>query len=229
MLSMRLAQLAGIETCECELVPLELLDHEAQLAVAAGAHFLAVKRFDRGADGRVHVEDLAQVFSVDPREKYRHITYVDIMRLMLSLPSLGQAAVEELLRRLLVNELLGNYDAHLKNLGFRYHDGTTPTLSPAYDVVAYAAYLPGRGHALPILRTQDKQQLLSPRVLRTLCNELGLLEAPLRAVLRRCLAAAMTHWEPEIAASALLDQQKRNLLNHFRKHSLVSAKENSLS
>jgi serine/threonine-protein kinase HipA len=144
------------------------------------------------------------------------------MRLMMSLPSLGQSAVEEMLRRLLVNELLGNYDAHLKNLGLRYLDGKTPTLSPAYDVVAYAAYLPGRGHALPILRTQDKQQLLSPLVLRTLCNELGLLEAPLRAVMRRCLNAAMTNWEKEIAASRLLDQQKRNLLNHFRGHRLVT-------
>ena len=119
-----------------------------------------------------------------------------------------------------MNELLGNYDAHLKNLGLRYCDGTTPTLSPAYDVVAYAAYLPGRGHALPILRTQDKQQLLTPLVLRTLCNELGLLEAPLRAVLRRCLAAALKHWEQEIAASTLLDQQKRHLLNHFKGHGL---------
>lgn len=222
MLSMRLAQLAGVETCECALVPMELLEQEGQLPIAEGAHFLAVSRFDRGANDRVHVEDFAQVFSVDPTDKYRHITYLDIMRLMMSLPSLGQSAVEEMLRRLLVNELLGNYDAHLKNLGLRYLDGKTPTLSPAYDVVAYAAYLPGRGHALPILRTQDKQQLLSPLALRTLCNELGLLEAPLRAVMRRCLNAAMTNWEKEIAASRLLDQQKRNLLNHFRGHRLVT-------
>jgi serine/threonine-protein kinase HipA len=143
------------------------------------------------------------------------------MRLMMSLPSLGQSAVEEMVRRLLVNELLGNYDAHLKNLGLIYLDGKTPTLSPAYDVVAYAAYLSGRGHALPILRTQDKHQLLSPLVLRTLCNELGLLQAPLRAVMRRCLAA-LKYWEQEIAASRLLDQQKRHLMNHFRGHRLVA-------
>lgn len=222
MLSMRLARLAGVETCECELVPMELLEDQGELPVATGAHFLAVSRFDRGANDRVHVEDFAQVFSVDPADKYRHITYLDIMRLMMSLPSLGQSAVEEMVRRLLVNELLGNYDAHLKNLGLIYLDGKTPTLSPAYDVVAYAAYLSGRGHALPILRTQDKHQLLSPLVPRTLCNELGLLEAPLRAVMRRCLAAALKYWEQEIAASRLLDQQKRHLLNHFRGHRLVA-------
>ena len=87
MLSIRLARLAGVETCECELVPMELLEDQGELPVATGAHFLAVSRFDRGANDRVHVEDFAQVFSVDPADKYRHITYLDIMRLMILNPA----------------------------------------------------------------------------------------------------------------------------------------------
>ena len=37
--------------------------------------------------------------------------------------------MEELLRRIMVSELIGNYDAHLKNFSFLYDlDGRTPRL-----------------------------------------------------------------------------------------------------
>lgn len=35
---------------------------------------------------------------------------------------------------------MGDLDAHLKNWTLRYPDGRTPRLSPAYDLVAVAAY-----------------------------------------------------------------------------------------
>lgn len=63
-------------------------------------------------------------------------------------PGLGVEPALEMVRRITVNDLLGNFDGHVKNYGLLYRDGRTPELSPAYDVVAYAAYQGGAGHAL---------------------------------------------------------------------------------
>lgn len=127
----------------------------------------------------------------------------------------GSAAAEELLRRVMVNEVLGNYDAHVKNFGVVYADGRTPVLSPAYDVVAYAAYMGGRGHALRFVPDGDRQARLTPKTLRGFCNAAGLLETRLRGVLNDAVGKACESWPAMIEASALLDKQKLNLRAHF--------------
>src|SRR5260363_142559 len=42
-------------------------------------------------------------------------------------------------RRQVVNVMMGNTDAHLKNFSFIYPDGRYPRLSPAYDMVPVIA------------------------------------------------------------------------------------------
>jgi hypothetical protein len=49
--------------------------------------------------------------------------------------------VLEVLRRLVVDIVLGNCDGHLKNWFFIYPDGRHPRLSPAYDIVSTISYL----------------------------------------------------------------------------------------
>src|SRR5690606_21241822 len=44
-------------------------------------------------------------------------------------------------KRLLVNILLANGDAHLKNWSLLYQDQITPRLSPAYDIVTTRVYM----------------------------------------------------------------------------------------
>ena len=61
--------------------------------------------------------------------------------MLLGLPQCGEPAVHELLRRIEVNELLGNADMHLKNLGLIYRDRQHAELAPAYDITH--AYRPG--------------------------------------------------------------------------------------
>ena len=103
-----------------------------------------------------------------------------VILFVMTFPSLGEPAVHELLRRMAINELLGNPDMHLKNIGLHYPDGATPRLPPAYDIVAYAAYSKRSGHALHILPAGDAQALkpgekprLTPQVLREFCARLG--------------------------------------------------------
>ena len=54
----------------------------------------------------------------------------------------------EFIRRLVVNILIGNGDAHLKNWSVIYQDKVTPQLSPAYDLVSTIHYVPNDNLAL---------------------------------------------------------------------------------
>ena len=137
----------------------------------------------------------------------------------------GQHAVRrirhELLRRILVNELLGNPDMHLKNIGLRYPDGRTPELPPAYDIVGYAAYgVVQTGRALRLVpparpgekASQPEPSRLSPTVVRDFCTRLGLPEKPAWTALRRCAEKARDTWPALIAASDITDKMKERLL-----------------
>ncbi|MCP4283515.1 MAG: HipA domain-containing protein [Gammaproteobacteria bacterium] len=53
----------------------------------------------------------------------------------------GLADAQQFTRRLLVNILLANGDAHLKNWSLIYQDQVTPRLSPAYDIVTTHVYI----------------------------------------------------------------------------------------
>jgi serine/threonine-protein kinase HipA len=239
-LSLRLAAAAGARVCTAYLVPLGQLgvEHGYDLGEANNTtNFLAVERYDRDAPGRVHCEDFAQVLGVWPEDKYLGASYLEVAAAMLTFESLGESAVQELLRRIVVNEMLGNPDMHLKNMGLRYPDGTNPELPGAYDIVAYAANAARRGHALHILPPESQQKprvkaglgavtgkpQMTPQVLRQFCAKLGLAEKPMAAVIRECVLRAYRDWPEMISASQLTALQKSNLLAHFGAHHMVAS------
>mgnify|MGYP003575784572 CR=1 FL=1 len=215
-LSLRLAAACGVDVCHAQLAPVGAIDADAPFILRQARSFLAVRRFDR-IDGtrHVHAEDFAQVLGLDPDDKYTGATYGLMARVMLATPGLGLDAALELVRRLAVNELLGNYDGHLKNTSVLYPDGHRPQLAPAYDVVAYAAYLPGHGHALAFHEGAPPRQRLGPAALRGLCREAGLLQTRAERELREVVKRASQAWPALIAASALDAGQRRRLLEHF--------------
>ncbi len=244
-LTLRLARVAGVDTCEASLEPLERLGlaHGYDLGDAtAQTRFLAVTRFDRSPQGRVHVEDFAQILGRMPEDKYgggpdgAEVTYLDIAAVLKAEPSMGVPAVHELLRRIVVNEMIGNADMHLKNLGVRYPDGRTPALSPAYDLVAYAVYQGIRGHALRILPASfvppralaagdgsSAKPSMSPALLKAFCDALRMPLKPAEQAISRCVKAAYATWPAMIEASALTAQQKQRLMAHFLSHELVAS------
>jgi serine/threonine-protein kinase HipA len=240
-LSLRLAGAAGVNVTEARLEPLDTLavEHGYDLGeVDRKTNFLAVTRYDRAPHGRVHCEDFAQVLGVQPEQKYLGASYLDIASVMLAFPSLGEAAVHELLRRIVVNEMLGNPDMHLKNIGVWYPDGRTPELPPAYDIVAYAAYHRRIGHALHILPTgADRPRMSStdanlgkaakssigPHVVRQFCSALGIPEKPATAVIRKTVTDAVRLWPTMIQDSALTEMQKARLTAHFNTHPIVES------
>lgn len=222
-LSLQLAQAAGVEVCDAELLPLTAIADTLPFALRDDArNFLLVARFDRDnptPTGRVHMEDMAQVFSIQPEDKYTG-TYVEMGQVLQGVSSRGDD-IFELLRRIKVNEMLGNADAHLKNFSILYaEDGIR--LAPAYDIVAYAAYLKNQGNALRFFPDQPKgRSVLSPAVVRRLADEWGVPEKRLLAALKECVAKAVQAWPEMIASSALSGQQKRTLMEHFESDAAV--------
>lgn len=233
-LSLQLAAAAGVDVCEARLEPLSRLQvaHHYDLGDdASTAHFLAVTRFDRSPAGRIHVEDFAQVLGDMPEDKYggpRARSYLDIAAVLMRQPSMGEPAVIELLRRLLVNELIGNPDMHLKNIGLRYPDGLTPHLSPAYDVVAYAVYHRMRGHALHLLPPGlgprgDAHQQLGPALVRAFCAALRIPEKLVSRELTQCARQAADRWPGMIASSRLTALQQQRLRDHMESHPMIAS------
>lgn len=246
-LSLRLAHAAGVDVCEAHLAPMGQLaaQHGYELgAIRNETNFLAVTRFDRVPGARSQCEDFAQVFGVMPEDKYSpDYSYLQVAAVMLSYPSLGKPAVMELLRRIMVNEMLGNPDMHLKNIGLCYpDDGSAPQLSPAYDIVAHTIYTPSRGHGLRILpqdfepispagksgreghppvQVRGRQLGLTPNVLRIFCNGLEMPGSAAIKAVSDCVVAAIKHWPGMIQESPLAPSQKETLLAHFHKHPAV--------
>jgi serine/threonine-protein kinase HipA len=217
-LTMQLAKAAGVDVCSVRLADLSQIDTEQPFILGEGRKFLAVERFDRTPQEHIHCEDFAQILGVPPEEKYTHAsaTYGTMATALATTPGLGIAAVEELLRRIVVNDLAGNFDGHLKNYGVLYRDGRTPQFSPAYDIVAYSAYLSGRGHALRFTPDSDKHERVTPKVIRALANMVpNLTEPQANSIVRKTVKLAYEAWPDLIAASAMLPRQKEQLLAHF--------------
>ena len=228
-LSLSLAAAAGANVCEHKLVPLTRLDFEHGYTLGGSSNFLAVTRFDRDGAKRIHCEDFAQAMGVDPRLKYTGATYAGMGALMLRFnDSLGIPAVHEMLRLITVNELLGNYDGHLKNFVLIYRDGKTPELSPAFDIVAWTVYYGGSGNALTLYRKSDVHsnrapgKTLSPASLRDFCNVLGIAEQPCVAVIRKTVKNALKSWPEMIEASQLNPGQREKLQLRLQTHPLAA-------
>jgi serine/threonine-protein kinase HipA len=115
---------------------------------------LAIRRYDRSADGRVHQEDFAQAVGLPPARKYDQITY-DVMAKLVR-RFIDEEAVEELVRRLVLTIATGNNDAHLKNWSLVYPDRIRARWSPLYDQVATIAWqAPDRTLALKLTGVRD--------------------------------------------------------------------------
>lgn len=248
-LSLRMAASAGVRVVTAALEPMSSLavDHGLDLgSISPDTCFLAVQRYDRVVEegeqplrtNRHHAEDFAQVLGYQPENKYSG-SYLEVALTLMAMPSLGEAAVHELLRRILVNEMLGNADMHLKNMGLLYPDGRTPVLPPAYDIVAYSAYSPRKFRALrlfpgdaskPRVRPssltsaqRNAEQQMSPQALRRFCSIVGIPEKPAAAVLAQTARKAFLTWPILVQDSGLLPAMKSRLLTHFYEHPAAAA------
>ena len=155
---------------------------------------LAVSRFDRSPSGRVHMEDLAQVADVYPRQKYGGTSYDAIGRLI---AKLCPADLQEYVRRLTAMVIMGNTDAHLKNWTLLYGDPMRPRLSPAYDFVCVTAYEDFVREG-PTFRLggADRFPLVTRDAFRRFADRVGLHEQEVIETVDRTVDALRSTWDP---------------------------------
>ncbi|HEY7772880.1 MAG TPA: HipA domain-containing protein, partial [Marinagarivorans sp.] len=117
-----------------------------------GSSAFAIKRFDRTDTGQpVHIEDFAQIFRVYPDDKYKSGRMRNVAKVM---GLEGQERdIEELIRRLVFNTLIGNADMHLKNWSVIYKDRVTASIAPAYDFVSTIPYMKDESAGLKVSRS----------------------------------------------------------------------------
>lgn len=122
---------------------------------------IVVERYDRrvldGSVTRVHQEDGCQVLGLAPEQKYprgtepREASLGRIARVLVARAEDPLRELRRLLTQTVVNVALLNTDAHAKNLSLVHGMAGTVTLSPMYDVVPAAWFVPAQSRAaLPI-------------------------------------------------------------------------------
>jgi serine/threonine-protein kinase HipA len=150
---MTLARMIGMDVPDIELIDLDAISGMPEGIGELKGQALAVRRFDRTAEGPVHTEDFAQVFGIFPEDKYKRASYANIGVVIGT--ETGNAGTAEYIRRLVFSALIGNGDMHLKNWSLIYPDGRTAVLSPAYDLVSTIPYMAGEDTAaLNYVRTK---------------------------------------------------------------------------
>ncbi len=115
-----MARACRIEMSDCEL------KHEGDRA-----HFMT-KRFDRGPEGRIHMQTLCGLAHYDYNRPHAY-SYEQAFEVVRRL-GLHYPATEELFRRMCFNVVARNQDDHTKNISFLMNRAGTWRLAPAYDV-----------------------------------------------------------------------------------------------
>ncbi|MCV9964215.1 type II toxin-antitoxin system HipA family toxin [Pararhizobium sp. BT-229] len=213
---MKLAEAAGVVMPHCELVPAASVSGIRAEALSGGDYVLAVTRFDRTADGgRVHIEDFCQVMEVPKERKYTAANEETVMNIAKRLGG-GTRGFLEIARRLAVNILMGNGDAHLKNHSLIYSDPRVGGISPAYDLVATFLYDGSDDLALKFRNTNNSAIVGMARFARAaeLC---GITENVVRKFVTHTVEQAADTWPaligdlpmPADFAKKLVDRAQR--------------------
>jgi serine/threonine-protein kinase HipA len=153
-----LARMIGTDVPDVELVDLGAVSGLPEGIGRLKGSALAVKRFDRTAEGgMIHMEDFAQVFGVYPERKYERASYRNIAEVIWA--EIGEEGIAEFIRRLVFNVLIGNADMHLKNWSLIYPDQRHAALSPGYDFVSTIAYIDDEKMSLSLLKSKSMLDL----------------------------------------------------------------------
>jgi len=168
---------------------------KSKLEQVGSQRCLIVTRFDRihnGAARRIHQEDACQALGVDPcdgrgRAKYERAggpSFAAVAGLLDRFASDGLAEMERLLGYATFTVIVGNADAHGKNISLLHEPLGTTRLAPMYDVVPTVLW--------QSLRTEPAMRIGSAKDIR----EAG----------RSDLLAEATAWGvPEARAEAVVD------------------------
>lgn len=216
--AMTLAALAGVEIPEIKLIPMASIEALPGINLPNEHYAYGIRRYDRlPGNQRVHSEDFAQIFFAYAHDKYRAGSYDQVGKLIYQNSIQGQRDAVQMAVRLLVNILLANGDAHLKNWSMVYRDGRNAQLSPAYDIVMTKAYITDENqYALNMDKGKNWYEASLEQFKRW--AEYG--DIPWRPVLynlRATMEKARTLWPAALDSSEMAENQKISLREHWKR------------
>ena len=215
--AMRLAELAGVDIPDIRLVELDHVEQLPPINLPEESFAYAIRRFDRNDGQRIHMEDFAQILAKYPQDKYRSGNYQQIARILYDYCEDGLADAQQLARRLLVNILLANGDAHLKNWSVLYPDTITPQLSPAYDILTTCVYIEGeKEFALNLGKGKNWYQA-SLAQFEYWAGKSGVPWRAIKPHLLDTLEKARTSWPNALEELPMAHDHKKALIQHWRR------------
>jgi len=122
------------------------------VTLSADGELLLVERFDVLSDGsHLGFEEAAALMGESSASKYQrdYGSMLEALSQFVS-PTAELSLRRDLTKALVMNWLLGNGDAHLKNFGLLYRDDADAWLAPIYDCVSTLPYLPNDVPALAL-------------------------------------------------------------------------------
>lgn len=213
---MKLAEAAGAEVPEVRLIELDELEGLPSIRLPDEQYAYGIKRFDRSENGRIHTEDFAQVFGLYPSDKYQKINYEQLGSVLYQSSSERLKDIQQMARRLLINILLGNGDAHLKNWTLIYSDTYSPRLSPLYDVVFTVPYIEHDNLALKMTGTKQWFDI-TMKHFETWSEKAGAPWVAIKPHLLDVMDKARNQWPDLLQELPMLEDHKSALKLHWKR------------
>jgi len=215
--AMSLAALAGVNIPDIKLIELDKLDNLPQINLPDEKLAFAIKRFDRDGNTRIHMEDFAQVLVKYPQQKYNSASYENLGKVLYGFSGDGLSDTQQFVRRLLVNILLANGDAHLKNWSLLYQDRVTPRLSPAYDILTTSVYIDDETkYALNLGKTKEWYSVTEENF-QHWANKSGIPWRAIKPHIDDTMEKARTLWPEALKDLPMDEKHKDKLKEHWLK------------
>ena len=194
-----------------------------------------VSRYDRYTDAaksirRLHQEDMCQALGFPHFKKYESEggpSFKDCFHLVDRVCTEPVVERDQLLRWLIFNILIGNSDAHAKNVSLLFHSDGKVELAPFYDLVCTLSYVNlDRGMAMSIGSVFDPGRI-GPRQFDLLAEECGLSPKWLRGFTLNMAEKVSVVLDSELTQLRMeqsvqqqvlptIRRQTRNIRNSFR-------------
>ena len=202
---MKIVQYAGIE------VPDFYISKDHKLFI--------MKRFDIKDDGlKIGFEDMCVLQAKQRDDKYEG-SYEQIVKTIKTFtsPKYKKSSLRDFFKLIVINNIVQNGDAHLKNFGLIYTNFSDIRLSPAYDVVSTTAYIKNDIPALHLLGS--KKWWNKKNIIKFGTESCDLKKSEAEQLYKICLeASAKVSLEiNQLLLKGKLDEQKRTVLEHIIK------------
>ena len=204
--TMHMSELMNIKTAEHSLIRLK----SGELAYIS-------KRFDRAKNGKLHVEDMAQLLETLTENKYRG-SMERIGKTILKYSSYSGIDAIRFFELTLFSFITGNSDMHLKNFSLIRNEEDEIMLSPAYDLLSTKLLIPKDKEDLA-LTLNGKKSNLRKKDFDLFAAQLGINEAALKNIYVK-FGDSFSELKKNINKSFLSKEMKEKyvtLLNERRK------------